>query len=616
MKTVSNTIIAVIFASWISFNGFASTITVSQDGTGDYLTIQDAINVAIDGDTVAIEDGEYTGAGNRDISFKGKEITVRSQNGPESCIIDCQGTEQEPHRGFKFISGENSKSVLMGISITNGYAPEEPLWWDSGGAIYCTDASPTVKNCIITNNNAILHGGGIFAFNSSIQLIDCNIQNNLVIRNGRGGGIYCHSGDPQIIRCKIYNNSAKSGGGISCSGNGSQTRIEKCIIRSNIARSERQSVWGGGGILSDLSSPIISECLIENNAGSTGGGLKINRAHSDVLIEKCIIRNNKAFEPFWGGGGGIMAECFGCTTTIANSLITGNTANLEYSRGGGIYASSGNFIISNCTLSENSAYIGGGINTFNAETLIENCILWNNDAVENGREISFLKKSVEIQYSTIENGEGGIFPVREENVYFWGDGNLDDNPLFVNPVEKDYRLLEDSPCIDSGDSNSESPPDATDLDGNPRIINGIVDMGAYEFIHPVRVSFDIKPQSCPNPVNVKSKGVLPVAILGSDVLDVEDIDYNSILLEGVAPLRSSYEDVASPVIEDTECACTTDGADGYMDLTLKFKTQEIIAALGEVVDGELWMLHLTGNLIDGTPIEGTDCIVIKNKGKK
>jgi len=132
---------------------------------------------------------------------------------------------------------------------------------------------------------------------------------------------------------------------------------------------------------------------------------------------------------------------------------------------------------------------------------------------------------------------------------------------------------------------------------------------------PRRIQIDIKPQSCPNPVNVKSKGVLPVAILGSDVLDVNDIDYDTILLEGIAPLRGSYEDVASPVSDDTECACTTDGADGYMDLTLKFDTQEMLSVLGEVVDDELWMLHLTGNLKDGTPIEGTDCILIKKKGK-
>ncbi len=129
------------------------------------------------------------------------------------------------------------------------------------------------------------------------------------------------------------------------------------------------------------------------------------------------------------------------------------------------------------------------------------------------------------------------------------------------------------------------------------------------------IAVDIKPTSCPNPLNVKSKGVLPVAILGSDAFDVGDIDIASIRLEGVAPAESAYEDAASPVLDQTECSCTTDGPDGYMDLTLKFKTQEIMAVLGEVHDGEVWLLYLTGLLYDGTEIEGSDCMQIIKKGK-
>ncbi|MCK5271723.1 MAG: hypothetical protein KAJ52_04065 [Sedimentisphaerales bacterium] len=86
MKKLSSKIAAVLLASCISLNTFASTITVNWDGTGDFLTIQDAIDVASDGDVVAIENGEYIGVRNRDISFYGKEITVRSQNGPDKCI--------------------------------------------------------------------------------------------------------------------------------------------------------------------------------------------------------------------------------------------------------------------------------------------------------------------------------------------------------------------------------------------------------------------------------------------------------------------------------------------------------------------------------------------------
>jgi len=137
---------------------------------------------------------------------------------------------------------------------------------------------------------------------------------------------------------------------------------------------------------------------------------------------------------------------------------------------------------------------------------------------------------------------------------------------------------------------------------------------------PIRVPLDIKPGSCPNPLNVDSKGNLPVAILGSEDFDVNAIDIASIRLEGVAPIRSSYEDVATPVSDGNQCECNTEGPDGYTDLTLKFKTREIVEALliehGELVDGEELVLTLTGELSDATPIEGTDCVLILGKVPK
>lgn len=126
---------------------------------------------------------------------------------------------------------------------------------------------------------------------------------------------------------------------------------------------------------------------------------------------------------------------------------------------------------------------------------------------------------------------------------------------------------------------------------------------------PTPVSLDVKPGSCPNPLNVKSKGVLPVAILGAEDFDVTTIDPASIRLEGVAPLRSSIEDVSQP------SNCEDDGGDGYADLTLKFDTQEIVAALGDIEDGEEIVLNLTGTLQDGTQIEGSDTVLIIKKDK-
>jgi len=151
--------------------------------------------------------------------------------------------------------------------------------------------------------------------------------------------------------------------------------------------------------------------------------------------------------------------------------------------------------------------------------------------------------------------------------------------------------------------------------------------GGQNQVWPVRgampVHFVIKPGSCTNPFNVKSKGKLPVAILGTADFDVALIDPVTLRLEGVAPIRSSLEDVAGPYgppMDQEECHsdCESDGPDGWVDLTLKFSRQEILAAVGDVEDGTCLVLTLTGNLIDNagsTPIEGEDVVLIKNRGR-
>jgi hypothetical protein len=138
------------------------------------------------------------------------------------------------------------------------------------------------------------------------------------------------------------------------------------------------------------------------------------------------------------------------------------------------------------------------------------------------------------------------------------------------------------------------------------------------------VNVDIKPMSCPNPVNLKSKGILTVAVLGTADFDVYEIDLDSVRLSradgvgfSVAPLAgppgpgSALEDVGTP-FDGELCDCHTSEGDGYLDLVLKFRTDETVAALGlDVVPLGVWpQLVLVGNLLDGTPFEGSDCVVI------
>ena len=132
----------------------------------------------------------------------------------------------------------------------------------------------------------------------------------------------------------------------------------------------------------------------------------------------------------------------------------------------------------------------------------------------------------------------------------------------------------------------------------------------------VAVDVDIRPQSCPNPLRVKSKGVLPVAILGSDILDVANVDPTSVTLEGVAPLRWSMEDISTHRNSNfpEDCYdCTEDGPDGFVDLTFKFSIAELMAAIGYVQDRECLPLQVTGQLFDGTQITGEDNVVFLAK---
>jgi hypothetical protein len=138
---------------------------------------------------------------------------------------------------------------------------------------------------------------------------------------------------------------------------------------------------------------------------------------------------------------------------------------------------------------------------------------------------------------------------------------------------------------------------------------------------PQPVDVDIKPRSCRNPVNVKARGVLPIAILGTGEFDVTQVDPKTVQLEGVTPLRWSLKDVATPYEGTPEDAfdCTKEGPDRWDDLTLKFANQEVVAALGDdIEDGDVLLLTLTGNLREeygGSAIEGQDVVVILKKGK-
>ncbi|MHC4394765.1 MAG: right-handed parallel beta-helix repeat-containing protein [Planctomycetota bacterium] len=476
----------------------------------EYDTIQAAIDAANTDETVLVADGTYTGEGNRDLQLTGKSITVRSENGPENCIIDCNGTQTEPHRGFNFSNNQDINSIIYGFTIINGYS-------HTGAGIDCQEnqgSTLNISNCKITGNTIFdgssrRRGGGINCQEnqgSTLNISNCKITGNTIFggRGAEGGGISITDGIYFINNCEITKNWAGTGGGIYCEGENNAT-ITNCNISKNSAKDY------GGGIFCLGSSPTINNCTISNNTAvdqrATGGGM--------------------------------------CSLWVCNPTVT-------------------------------------------------NCIFWDNVpeqiSVGDGTTTA-------ITYSNIQNGWPGI-------------GNIDADPCFVEAgywdangtpgdtsddfwVDGDYHLLPDSPCINTGDPNYIAGPNETDLDGNPRVFDGRVDMGAYEFVPPIEVRMKLTPQT----LNPKSKGRwLKAHLVLPEGFAVEDVDANVPALLEPLGIESEYMNVFV-------------NGDGFVEIEAAFSRT---AFCGTLTSNEPVEVTVIGLLTTGQNFYGTDTIRITN----
>ncbi|MHC4314205.1 MAG: right-handed parallel beta-helix repeat-containing protein [Planctomycetota bacterium] len=544
------------------------TVTLNLGGSelfvpSEYGTIQAAIDVAIDWDTVIVAEGTYTGNGNRDIDFHGKEITVRSDNGPENCIIDCNGTEGEPHRGFYFHSGEDTNSILSGFTITNGQGLEEQFgsnMWSLGGGIYCIGSGPRIANCIIRDNLAT-QGGGIFAWeNSSPRITDCTVS-------GNSSGVYCWRNSSLDIEDSII--SGTGGRGIYC-WDSPTVSIVNCTISDNLSE----------GIRCDGYGPlVINNCTIFNNQDS--GIQALIQGTGNATISNCVISGNNA--SFNGGGIRISTVEQGLAT-ITNCTITGNSAIDSFGnvgRGGGMSCSRGNIIIANSIIRNN---------------ISEDIYIWNFPPPP------CLGCTVEPTEVAISYSCTGQIIVEEDPfsgggpILILGAGNIDADPCFIEAgyldanglwIDGNYHLLPYSMCIDAGDPNYIAEPNETDLDGRPRIIGGRIDMGAYEF-----TSIQAEIRIIPRTINLASNSKwLTCYIWLPDDYSVADIDSNSIFLNG----KIQAESVG--VNEKQQVAIA------------EFSREEVqtILNIGEVE------LSIIGWLTDATIFHGKDVIEVTNK---
>lgn len=337
------------------------------DGTGDHPTIQAAVDAATPGDLILLEDGVYSGAGNRDVDLRGKAVTIRSLSGnPQMCTIDCRGTAADRHQAFLCHEGETALTRLEGLRISAGLALV-------GGAIRCEDsASPEITQCIFSGNTSLNSGGAIACIGGAAPLVnDCRFNGNLAQCNG--GGLWCaDESDLRLAGCEFeFNHGMREGGGFYAARS-AHVRLENCTLTAN------KAVNGGGGAV-DLGTrlEVVDTAFDVNGATGVGGGLHVRssecsltdvrfssnharrgggmfRNSSPAALERVVFLENSAEEL----GGGIFCGGAPRSFTATNVSFARNDA----AAGGGFYNDGANRpTLTLCTWIGNTAEEGGGI---------------------------------------------------------------------------------------------------------------------------------------------------------------------------------------------------------------------------------------------------------------
>ncbi|MGB2985555.1 MAG: right-handed parallel beta-helix repeat-containing protein, partial [Phycisphaerae bacterium] len=283
--------------------------------------------------------------------------------------------------------------------------------------------------------------------------------------DGCGGGMYNYGGSPMLTNCVFSGNTAKWGAGMYNDDNSSPT-VTDCTFSGNWAEI-------GGGMWNSYSNPTVTKCTFTGNTGEYGGGGMENSGLANTTVTNCTFSGNSAVR---GGG---MENSFESHPTVTNCTFSGN-------QGGGMSNDMSHPTVTNCTFSGNQ---GVGLQSkVSSNPTIINCILWNNTG---GSFSLSAGGAVTVSYSDVQGGWPGTGNIGADPLFADADG-----PDNIPGTEDDNLCLSPgSPCIDAGD-NDAVPPDTTDLDGNPRLVDDsctpdsgdagaigppIVDMGSYEY---------------------------------------------------------------------------------------------------------------------------------------
>lgn len=500
----------------------------------DYNTIQLGINAANNGDTVLVEQSVYY----ENINFLGKSIFVASHfifesdsNHIYNTIIN--GNQPiDPNIGtvVTFDSNTDTTSCLYGFTITGGTGTKVPFIFpnNAGGGVAFFDAGGKLVSNIIENNECILDtldgfvfGGGI---GSGPPLTDHLIilRNNLIRNNvawtkgpssawnmgwANGGGIYlCYNAI--VEGNQIESNICKSDDCISAGGAIRMIADPEFMtyqilveVRDNLIRNN-ESISGtfgafAGGISCSAGNTIIENNEIINNSVESqnycqGAGLYFDLINSYyAVVNNNLILDNESISG--SSNGGAIGLYQSIDIEICNNLILNNSAD-----NGGAFSinKSQPRLISNNTILNNSAtQLGSGFYIYDTtDVVLLNSISRNNSAGGTLNEFVIQNEStLSVQYSNIMGG-------------WLGEGNIDEDPLFLGSGDHPYELQDISPCVNKG------IPDTTglilpvyDLAGNPRLYGERIEMGAYENQNVITginkfVIIDSPIQCYPNPI--------------------------------------------------------------------------------------------------------------------
>ena len=551
--------------------------------------IQEAIDAAEPGDVVVVLDGTYTGTGNLNIDLLGKEITVRSKNGPAGCVIDCQGGGRLSRRAFVATSGETNQTVIHGLTITNAFGN------NYGGAFYCEKASPSIIGNVFVGNKGDVCGGAIYATlppsnlliagntftaNSSnhggaIALWDgaiATIVDNVITENAavayNGGGICC--GEATITGNVITGNSSKSrGGAIACGGaviagnsilensassGGAicsyEARTGTLLIAGNSISGNTSYYSGGIYVFSIPSTVVTGNTITLNTATQRSAGIGVS--NTSATISGNTIANNQVSGSQYRGGG---IACESCTFSITNNVIAANS-NAGSGGGIGIQGSTGD--ITGNTIFANTAATGGGIVVTSSIVKIANCILWGNSA-GNGPQIAATYSSTTfVRYSAVQGGAEAAH-VEPGCTLLWQEGNLTSDPI----MDASHHLTESSPCIDAGDPDYVALNGETDIDGDPRVRHGRVDIGADEYFGTLTLTVASTAAGQPHISGVAITGDRPGTTPYSEILQRGQTVCLTAPLEWMIGARIcklvhwTINGIAQPQAEHPESACIT-----------------------------------------------------------